>query len=265
VSPIVSGERGSVVAITGAASGIGLATAELLADRGVSVALLDVDASALEDAASRLPGRNPTIPVDVADAKSVDSAFREIAERFGRLDGLVHAAGRAADPQLKASVAAHLESGTTPLEVTAHMTDCQWRELLAVNLDGTFYCIRAALRLMQPQGSGSIVTVSSTAAVEASVFAPHYAASKAGVKAFTGSVAKEVIAFGIRVNCIAPGAVDTAMWHRNPRALQQRFTPPIGRPAHAAEVAEVIEFLLSDKSSYLVGETVNVNGGIITT
>lgn len=259
-------KRGAVV-VTGAASGIGAATAKLLAARGESLALIDIDRARLKQIASTLP-RALSVAVDVSDRQAVDDAFDDAARHFGSLHGLAHIAGLDPQPEIKSRLAEHMEAmagGSTRLcgELTLALTDEQWRQVVQVNLDGTFYCVRAALRHMVPQESGAIVTVSSQAGVSGIGGLSHYSASKAGVIGYSQAVAREVAPIGIRVNCVAPGAVNTPMRRRNPEYIRSATdtTSPIGRVADPSELAAVISFLLSDEASFIIGETVNVNGG----
>jgi 3-oxoacyl-[acyl-carrier protein] reductase len=149
-----------------------------------------------------------------------------------------------------------------PIDVTAWLTDEQWRRTMSVNLDGVFFCVRAALRVMLPRRSGSIVNIASAAGVNPVPGLPHYSASKAAVIALTRSVAKEVAGRGVRVNAIAPGGVDTPMAARTPAGVGPAV--PLGRLATPAEIAAAALFLATDESSYVTGETLNVNGGTVT-
>jgi 3-oxoacyl-[acyl-carrier protein] reductase len=145
------------------------------------------------------------------------------------------------------------------------LPDEEWRRMLAVHLDGTFYGTRAAARSMGPRGTGAIVNVSSVCGLEGCVGHPHYSAAKAGILGFTRAVAKELIVQGIRVNAVAPGFVRTASAALNERqraAIASRT--PIGRHGRPEEVAAAVAFLASDDASFFVGETVSPNGGIVT-
>jgi NAD(P)-dependent dehydrogenase (short-subunit alcohol dehydrogenase family) len=137
--------------------------------------------------------------------------------------------------------------------------------VMSVNLDGTFHVLRAALRAMTPNRSGAIVTIGSSSAFDAPAGYPHYAASKAGVHALSQAVAKEAIAFGVRVNVVAPGPTDTGMAARTPDALRQAFADPRVRPyATPEEIAEVALFLAGDGAANLVGAVLLANGGRFT-
>jgi NAD(P)-dependent dehydrogenase (short-subunit alcohol dehydrogenase family) len=254
---------GKVALVTGAGSGIGAAVAGQLVRRGaLGVVLADIDAQAAAAVAARLAGAW-ALAVDVADTGGVDDAVTKVVNRYGRLDVVVHAAG-VDDPVAKQVIADALVAGGTP-DVTTRLDDAAWRRVVSVNLDGTFHVLRAALRAMIPNRSGAIVTIGSSAAFDAPTGYPHYAASKAGVHALSQAVAKEAIAFGIRVNVVAPGPTDTGMAARTPDTLRQAFTDPRVRPyATAQEIAEVALFLAGDGAANLVGAVLLANGGRFT-
>jgi 3-oxoacyl-[acyl-carrier protein] reductase len=138
--------------------------------------------------------------------------------------------------------------------------------MLAVHLDGTFYGTRAAARSMQGRG-GAIVNIASVCGVEGCVGYPHYSAAKAGVIGFTRSVAKELAPHGIHVNAVAPGFLETAGTGIEENALRtaQRVRTPLGRFGRREEIAATVEFLVSDAAGFFIGETLNVNGGLVTT
>jgi NAD(P)-dependent dehydrogenase (short-subunit alcohol dehydrogenase family) len=254
---------GKIAFITGAGSGIGAAVARRLAAEGADrVVLADLNAGAVEAVAADLVVGLP-MSVDVADAAQVDDVVAGVVRDHGRLDVVVHAAG-VDDPWAKQMIADALAAGEPP-NVTTCLSDAAWRRVLSVNLDGTFHVLRAAVRAMIPNRSGAIVTVGSSASFDAPVGYSHYSASKAGVHALSQSIAKEAIAFGIRVNIIAPGPTDTGMAARTPDALRHSFADPRVRPyATADEIAEVALFLAGDGAANLVGAVLLANGGRFT-
>jgi 3-oxoacyl-[acyl-carrier protein] reductase len=251
--------EGKVVAVTGAGSGIGAATVRVLTSRGCTVVGLDRDIDAASAVAADLD-RAEAVQLDVADSGAVEAALDTIYTRHQRLDGVVHVAG-VDDPAAKALMGEQRAAGE-PLDITSQLTDAQWDRMIRINLNGTFYVVRSALGRMLPAGSGSIVTMSSQAGVTGVPGMPHYSASKAGVLGFTRAVACEVADRGIRVNAIAPGPIVTPLT-AGARAVSS--TPiPMGRWGQPEEVAAVAAFLISDESSFVTGETINVNGGILT-
>ncbi|MGW3284772.1 SDR family NAD(P)-dependent oxidoreductase [Streptomyces sp. NPDC001002] len=258
------GERfgGRVALVTGAGSGIGAAVARRLAAQGAEVFVADVDGPAAEAVAKELLRAHP-LTVDVAEPAQVDRAFDEVVRLHGRLDTVVHAAG-VDDPTAKEWIAETLVADRPP-DVTTRLGDEAWRRVMRVNLDGTFHVLRAALRIMAPRRSGTVVTVGSSSVFDTQVGYPHYAASKAGAHALSQSVAKEAIAFGIRVNIVAPGPTDTGMAARTPAALRRGFADPRVRPyATPEEIADIALFLASDEAANLVGAVLLANGGRFT-
>ncbi|MEX0664375.1 MAG: SDR family oxidoreductase [Acidimicrobiia bacterium] len=260
-----------ITIVTGGASGIGAATVRLFASEGARVAVLDVDVAAAEAVAASIADA-VAVEADVSDSAAVDAAVTQVVDGLGRVDVLVHCAGvdvgeqwkqRVFDATVTQGKARAARSPAPTLGLSENLDDESWRRVLAVNLDGTFYCCRAVLRHMVEQRSGVIITMASNAAQLGIAGLPHYVASKAGVIGLTRTLAREFAPIGIRVNAIAPGGVDTPMFERHPEAVRTAATTnaPLGRIASAEEIAQVALFLASDDSSYLVGETVNANGG----
>ena len=254
---------GQVAIVTGAGSGIGAATARRLAAQGAEVFAVDVDGPSAEAVAKELAGGH-ALTVDVAEPGQVDEAFEEVVRRLGRLDVVVHAAG-VDDPTVKEWIAEALVADRPP-EVTARLGDEAWKRVMRVNLDGTFHVLRAALRAMAPRRRGAVVTVGSSSAFDTQAGYPHYAAAKAGAHALSQSVAKEAIAFGVRVNTVAPGPTETGMAARTPTALRRGFTDPRVRPyATPEEIADIALFLSGEEAANLVGAVLLANGGRFTT
>ena len=153
---------------------------------------------------------------------------------------------------------------TMSLEATKTMEDGHWRRTLAIHLDGTFYCTREALKIMEFNGSGCIINMASLAALTGIAGVPDYSAAKGGILAFTKSVAREVIGRGIRVNAIAPGYIDTPLLDVMSPAMRQMIVAqtPAGRLGTPAEIAATAVFLASDDASFFVGSALAPNGGI---
>lgn len=269
----MSGLTGKVAVVTGGASGIGLAVARTFSEAGAAVAIFDANFDKAHEVAESLPDAI-AVHTDVSNSQSVDAAFDAAVARFGTVDVLANIAGisgRNDSDQAERMKQQALEARTTGkittgLDCTVRLTDSQWERMLAVHLNGTFYCCRAALRIMAPRRSGTIINTASNTAITGWAGVPHYCAAKGGILSFSRSLAKEVIVQGIRVNVIAPGGIDTPMSADIPDEQRAAFTVqiPAGRFGQVNEAAAAYLFLASDSSSYIIGETLNVNGGILT-
>ncbi|WP_216695182.1 SDR family NAD(P)-dependent oxidoreductase [Dietzia psychralcaliphila] len=253
---------GKVAVVTGAASGIGAAVARQLAAEGARrVHVVDLAQESAQRVAEEVGGA--AHGVDVADPDAVRELFETILAEDERVDVVVHAAG-IDDPVAKGHIYEAAETGE-PVDVLSRLEDSAWRRIHAVNLDGTFHILRESVRAMRPGGGGAIVTVGSSAAFDTLVGYPHYASSKAAVHALSQSVAKEVIHFGIRVNTVAPGPVDTAMAARTPEAVRTRMNEGSAFGyATAEQLSESITYLASDQASNVVGAVLLSNGGRFT-
>jgi 3-oxoacyl-[acyl-carrier protein] reductase len=265
--------EGKVAAVTGGASGIGEAICLRLAAEGARVAALDVDLDGARRTAEAA-GDGIAVAADVSDSTAVDVAIAHVERELGPLDILVNNAGavggehlRRVTPLLEQQRQEQLAGGvSTPLDALVRITDGEWRQLLAVHLDGTFHGTRAAARAMAPRGAGAIVNMASVCGVEGCTGHPHYSAAKAGVLGFTRATAKEVIVQGIRVNAIAPGFIDTTRTKSQVGVAREVnvLRTPIGRLGTPEEIAAAVAFLVSDDASFFVGATVSPNGGIVT-
>jgi NAD(P)-dependent dehydrogenase (short-subunit alcohol dehydrogenase family) len=241
-----------VAVVTGAARGIGLATAKRFFAEGWSIVMLDIleeqqaaEASALGDDARVLALR-----CDVSDVAAVNDAFAAAKARFGRVDAMVANAGTATfGPMLE----------TTPDD---------WARVLAVNLSGVFHCGQAAARIMAERGAGAIVNIGSISGLRASTLRIAYGTSKAGVIHLTKQQAAELGEHGIRVNCVCPGPVDTAMALKvHTKDIRQDYHDhmPLNRYGLEDELAASIWFLCSDEASYITGQVLAVDGGFEAT
>jgi meso-butanediol dehydrogenase/(S,S)-butanediol dehydrogenase/diacetyl reductase len=242
------------VLVTGGASGIGRATADLLGARGDAVGLLDRDGDQLgaEFASLRAAGVDAASAIaDVRDSVAVTQAVSAVADSLGGLDGLVNAAG----------------IGGYTGDVTETEIDA-WERVISINLTGLFNVCRAVVPVLQHAGRGSIVNVSSQFGLVGCLSSPAYCAAKAGVVGLTKAMAVDHADQAIRVNCVCPGPVDTPMLHggvpsKYAAAEDERVRRrmPLARHAQAAEIAATIAFLLSDDASYLTGSIVSADGG----
>jgi NAD(P)-dependent dehydrogenase (short-subunit alcohol dehydrogenase family) len=237
-----------VALVTGAARGIGLAVAKRFLAEGWRVALLDIEGALLDGAIAGLANRDLTMALhcDVSDATAVTRALAEIEGRFGRLDALVNNAGVAV---------------FAPLLETS---DADWKRVLEVNLTGPFFCAKAAVPLMREHGGGAIVNITSISAVRASTLRSAYGTSKAGLAHLTKQLAVELASLGIRVNGVAPGPVETAMAkavHTPEIRADYHDAIPLNRYGLEEELAEAVFFLCSDRSSYITGQILGVDGG----
>ena len=237
-----------VALVTGAARGIGLATARLFLAEGWRVALLDVESELLEAAVAAIARPDDTLALtcDLADPVAITTAFAALAARFGRLDALVNNAGTAVFKPL--------------LETTLE----EWSRVMAVNLTGPFLTSQAAAALMADHGGGAIVNITSISGIRASTLRVAYGTSKAALAHLTRQQAAELASLGIRVNAVAPGPVDTAMAkavHSPEIRADYRDAIPLARYGLEEELAQAIVFLCSDKASYITGQILAVDGG----
>ena len=240
---------GKVALVTGAAQGIGKAIAMLLARNGADVVVSDINLEKAQETANEIEGmgrRSFAIKVNVADLKDVEQMVEAIVEQFGRIDILVNNAGITRD------------------RLILRMTEEDWDAVLDVNLKGTFNCTKAAIRYMSKQKSGKIVSIASVSGEMGNPGQANYAASKAGVIGFTKTIAREFAGRGINVNAIAPGYIQTPMTDAVPEKTKEELKRmiPMERLGKPEDVAQAVLFLVSENSSYITGQVLNVNGGI---
>jgi 3-oxoacyl-[acyl-carrier protein] reductase len=240
---------GQVALVTGGTRGIGRAIVEALLDDGAAVLFTGRDAARVEAAAQELEGRagkSVGLVAEMGRGEDVQRAVSETQERFGRLDLLVNNAGITRDGLL------------------IRMKDADWDEVLGVNLRAVFQATRAAARLMVRQRAGRIVNVTSAAGVMGTPGQANYSAAKAGLIGLTRSSARELAHWGILVNAVAPGLVETDMITSLPGNVREAYVAqiPLKRAGTAREVAEVVRFLASEGAGYITGQVIHVNGGL---
>jgi NAD(P)-dependent dehydrogenase (short-subunit alcohol dehydrogenase family) len=240
-----------VILITGALAGIGRATALAAAREGYKVVVSGRNAqtgAALQDEVVAMGGEAAFIRADVRDEADVRALIDGAVARFGRIDVAVNNAGTEGTPG--------------PL---VDQTPQTYAATFETNVLGVLLCMKHELRVMRPQGVGSIVNISSTMGSRGAANASLYVASKHAVEGLTKSGALEAAAFGVRVNAIAPGPVETAMLDRFTGTADRKAglvaSIPLGRTGRPEELAETILFLGSDKASFVTGQILNVNGG----
>ena len=245
-----------VVVVSGGGSGIGRATAVLFATEGARVVIVDCNHTAAAEAVKILTqsgGEGLAVVVDVSKGDAVRQAVEDVKRRYGRIDVLF------------ASAATQISKSAT------ETSEEEWDKLHDVNLKGTFLCCKYIVPLMQAQGSGSIVIASSGHAFVTYPNCSAYAATKGGLLAFMRGLALDCACYGIRVNCVIPGATDTSLLRKylnecaDPKAEEQRLIAhiPWSRLGKPEEVAKVVRFLSSSDASYITGAWVVVDGGLL--
>jgi NAD(P)-dependent dehydrogenase (short-subunit alcohol dehydrogenase family) len=242
---------GKVAVVTGAANGIGLASALRLARDGANLALLDLDASGLKTAAAAVAesgSRVFSVPVDCSDGVQVATAFARVRDELGPVDILLNNVGQSARERMT-------EFADTDLGTLEFM--------LAINLKSCIVCSRQVVEDMRKRRSGKIVNIASESAVNGSPRCWDYSAAKAGVIGFTRAVARELAPFHVNVNAIGPGPIRTRALDQLPKALLDSVVAgiPMRRVGEPDDIANAVAFFASDQSDFITGQTLLVNGG----
>jgi 3-oxoacyl-[acyl-carrier protein] reductase len=270
--------EGKVALITGGASGIGRAICLSFAKEGATIVCNDLTVEAAQKVLDECGQRKQGLAVkaDVSKSRQVTTMFDKIRKKFSRLDVLVNNAGiglenaavRARFNKVLEKQQAELAKEgkiKTALEATQNLTDEEWNRMLGIHLNGTFYCTREALKIMEKQRSGKIISLASICGMTGCAGAPHYSAAKAGIMGFTRAVAREAIISGVNVNAIAPGYIDTPMTQVITDAVRSAIAAatPAGRFGSPQDIANLAVYLASGESNFVVGQVMSPNGGYV--
>ena len=241
--------NGKVAVVTGAAQGIGKTITLLLAEKGASLVLCDINLEAAEETAREIEergGKCLVLKSDVSNFQDAEKIIKQAFERFGSIDILINNAGITKD------------------NVLLRMKEEQWDQVMAVNLKGTFNFTKASIKVMLRKRSGRIVNIASITGMMGNAGQANYSASKAGVIGFTKAVAREYADRGITVNAVAPGFIATAMTDAIPEKEKEELIKqiPMKKLGTPEDVANAVYFLVSDEARYITGHVIGVNGGL---
>lgn len=239
-----------IAVVTGSARGIGKTIAHVLAEAGAHIVISDLNVEAGKETVDEIKatGREAIwVEADVSKSDQANQLIDQTLEKFGRLDILVNNAGITRDNLLM------------------RMSEDEWDSVIAVNLKGSYNCIRAATKIFMKQRSGRIVNIASVVGQMGNAGQANYASSKAGVIGLTKSVAKELASRNILVNAVAPGFIETAMTEKLPEKARETLIQliPLAKLGQPEDVARVVLFLCSNRSSYITGQVINVDGGMV--
>ncbi len=262
---------GKIALVTGAGAGLGAQIARRFREEGASLIINDLRAEPAEKVANEVGGL--AITADVANSGEVAEMFGRVQDEFGRLDVLVNNAGFGftgdeeqirkvnETPFKQMEEAAAGGPITTHSDLTVNMSDEDWHRMIGVHLDGTFFCCREGLKIMNPQLSGVIINMGSIMGTCGGI-GTSYGAAKAGILGFTRSLAREVVTRGIRVNALAPGFIDTDLTapFEAARQLLEAQTP-MGRFGETDDIAWAAVYLASEEAKFMTGQTLSPNGG----
>ena len=267
--------KNKVALITGGSRGLGASIAKHFFNEGAKIILCDIDIKKANEIANELNGK--AYFMDVSDSKNVEDIFSNIKSEFNQLDILVNNAGingfenrqDLLDDRMKVNNLQNKEFSETGkinshFDVTVSMTDDDWHKMIAVHLNGTFFCTREALKIMNNQESGSIINMGSVLGTTGGPSSPHYSAAKAGILGFTRATARELASRNIRVNAIAPGYIDTDMTKSlgDVKKIVKSATP-MKRFGVVEDIAWAAVYLASEESKFLTGQTISPNGGFV--
>ena len=241
---------GKTVIITGSARGIGKSIAKSFVDAGANVVIVDIISEIIEKTVSSLHNDKCRIigyKCDITNQDEVSAMVKHIVKEFGRIDILINNAGITKD------------------NLFMRMKPADWQAVIDVNLTGTFFCSQKVARVMMKQKYGKIINISSVIGIIGNPGQANYAASKGGIISFTKSIAKELAGRNINVNAIAPGFIRTEMTDKLPEEVKEKYFQmiPMKKFGKAEDVADLALFLASDQSSYITGQTIPIDGGMI--
>jgi 3-oxoacyl-[acyl-carrier protein] reductase len=239
-----------IVVITGSARGIGFSIAETFCQNGATAVILDLFQESVDEAVQNLSDQGYSaigFAANVTDSSSIDAVFKDIINKFGKIDILINNAGITKDGLIM------------------KMKESDWDAVLNVNLKGTFVCTQKAIRYMLRERNGVILNIASVIGQMGNAGQANYAASKGGVISFTKSSAKEFASRNIRVNAIAPGFIETEMTKKLADNVVEEYKKgiPLNKLGSPKDVANALLFLASDEAAYITGQTINVDGGMI--
>ena len=248
--------KGKVVLVTGGAAGIGKATALRFAEEGAKVVICDLNETAGQDTLSLLGVDAAFYKVNVASRAEVQDWIDEVAAKFGRIDVLVNNAGILRDGQL-----IKFKEG----QLVGQMSEADFDAVISVNLKGVFNCTQVVAPVMARQGGGVILNATSIVGLDGNFGQTNYVATKSGVIGMTKVWSRELGKFGIRVNAVAPGFTATEMVTAMPEKILDgmKARTPLGRLGEPRDIANAYLFLASDEASFITGETLRVDGGIV--
>jgi len=246
----MKGIKEKVVVVTGSARGIGLAIAEQFAELGATTIISDISQEVVDTTVMKLRDKSFVVDgfaMNVTDAENIENCFKQIVKKYKNIDILINNAGITKDNLLM------------------RMTEADWDAVIQVNLKGTFLCTKKVSRIMLNQKSGVIINIASVIGIMGNTAQANYAASKGGIIAFTKSVAKEFASRNIRCNAVAPGFIETEMTSVLEDKVKEEYAKviPLKRMGKPTDVANLCVFLASDEASYITGQTINVDGGLI--
>ena len=267
--------KGKIALITGGARGLGASIAKHFSNEGAIVILCDVNIDQASKRANELGGK--AYYMDVSNSKNVKDVFIKVKAEFNQLDILVNNAGingfenrqdlldeRMKVNNLQSKEFAELGRINTHFDVTVNMTDDDWHKMISIHLNGTFFCTREALKIMNNQESASIINMASVLGTTGGPSSPHYSAAKAAILGYTRATARELASRNIRVNAIAPGYIDTDMTSSLGDVIRLvKSSTPMKKFGEVDDIAWAAVYLASKEAKFVTGQTLSPNGGFV--